>query len=121
MTRREFEKVVREAIEGLPAEFRDRISDIAVVIEDEPSGADLRGAGIRKGTLYGLFHGVPLKKQSHLNAPMLPDRIALYQGPLERDFRSGKELAEQIRKTVLHEVGHFFGLSERDLRKLGYG
>ncbi len=121
MTRREFEKLAKEAIESLPGEFKERVGDIALVIEDEPSRNDLRSVGIHRGTLYGLFHGVPLPESGVRDARMLPDRIALYQGPLERDFRNRRDLVEQIRRTVLHEVGHFFGLSEKDLRRLGYG
>jgi predicted Zn-dependent protease with MMP-like domain len=121
VTREEFEALAREALESLPPEFREKLKDLAFIIKDEPDKAELRAVGIRSGTLYGLFQGVPLPDTSFANARLLPDRIVLYQRPLERDFRTREGLAEQIRATVLHEVGHFFGFSEKDLRRLGYG
>jgi len=121
MTKAEFEQLVKETMDAMPAEFRDKIKDIALIVEDEPRKEDLKAAGARKGSLYGLFHGIALKDRGFLDVPTMPDRIVLYQNTLERDFRTREALAEQIRMTVLHEVGHFFGLSEKDLRKLGYG
>ncbi len=121
MTREEFEQLVQEVVAGLPPEFRERMGELAVLVKDEPDREELRSVRMRTGTLYGLFHGIPLPNSGILAARMMPDRIILYKNPLERDFRTREELAAQIRRTVLHEVGHFFGLSEKELRRLGYG
>lgn len=120
MTREEFEALAREALENLPEEFKKRLEDLAFIVKDEPDKAELRAVGMRSGTLYGLFQGIPLPQAGFMAVKGLPDRIVLYQRPLERDFRTREELAEQIRRTVLHEVGHYFGFSEKDLRRLGY-
>ena len=122
MTRREFEELAREALARLPAEFTRRIENVALMVKDEPDPGDLRGVSARTGTVYGLYCGTPLSERSlQSGPPVLPDRIILYRRALERDFPGRDELAGEIRRTVLHEVGHFFGLSERKLRKLGYG
>lgn len=120
MTRRAFEKLAHQALAGLPGQFRRRIENVALIIKDEPDRADLKTAGVRKGGLYGLYEGTPLTERVHDSEPVLPDCITLFQGPLERDFPAREALVEEIRRTVLHEVGHFFGLSERDLRRAGY-
>ena len=122
MTPGEFEALVRRVVEELPGEFRERMRGIAVVVGDEPSRAEKRAGGVRRGDeLFGLFQGAPVTEQSVGDLPGLPDRIVIFQGPLERAFPEGAELAAEIRTTILHEAGHYFGLDERALRKLGYG
>lgn len=121
MTREEFEALAREALESLPEEFKKKLGDLAFIVKDEPDKAELRAVGLRSGTLYGLFQGIPLPDAGFTAVRGQPDRIVLYQRPLERDFRTSESLAQQIRETVLHEVAHYFGFSEKDLRRLGYG
>lgn len=120
MKRGDFEQLVRAALEAIPAEFAGYLVNVAVVIEDEPSSALLRDLGMdpRRDTLYGLYEGTALPERPHDFAG-LPDRITIYAGPLLRDFR-GPALERQIRATIVHEIGHFFGLDEGLIRRLGY-
>lgn len=121
MTREEFEALVRRTVEDLPEDFRARIGGLAIVVRDEPSRAERRAARLRKGDdLFGLFQGEATTEQSLSDLPRLPDRIVIYRRPLERAFPESSELAAEIRKTILHELGHYFGLDERRIGKLGY-
>jgi predicted Zn-dependent protease with MMP-like domain len=105
-----FDDVVRSALDGLPPEIAAGLRNVAVVVEDEnPEDPEL----------YGLFEGVPLTEGGP-DAGDLPNRIAIYRVPLEADFPDRAELREEIRITVLHELGHYFGLDEDRLAELGY-
>ncbi len=105
-----FDEIVAAALDELPAGLADALRNIAVVIEDaNPDDPDL----------YGLFEGVPLTEGGP-GAGDLPSRIAIYRRPLEEDFADPDELREEIRVTVLHELGHYFGLDEARLDELGY-
>lgn len=105
-----FDDHVRAALDGLPAEIAAALDNVAVVVEREhPDDPDL----------YGLFDGVPLTEGPP--APgQLPSRITIYRRPLEEDFDEPTELEHEIRVTVLHELGHYFGLDEGRLAELGY-
>ena len=105
-----FDDVVRSALDALPPEIAAGLQNVAVVVEDE--NAD-------DPDLYGLFEGVPLTEGGP-DAGDLPNRIAIYRLPLEADFSDEDELREEIRITVLHELGHYFGLDEERLAELGY-
>jgi predicted Zn-dependent protease with MMP-like domain len=105
-----FEDVVRSALDELPPELAGGLRNVAVVVEEE--NAD-------DPDLYGLFEGVPLTEGGP-DAGDLPNRIAIYRVPLEADFADEQELREEIRITVLHELGHYFGLDEERLAELGY-
>jgi predicted Zn-dependent protease with MMP-like domain len=105
-----FEDVVRSALDELPPELAGGLRNVAVVVEAE--NAD-------DPDLYGLFEGVPLTEGGP-DAGDLPNRIAIYRVPLEADFADEQELREEIRITVLHELGHYFGLDEERLAELGY-
>jgi predicted Zn-dependent protease with MMP-like domain len=105
-----FEDVVRSALDELPPELAGGLRNVAVVVEEE--NAD-------DPDLYGLFEGVPLTEGGP-DAGDLPNRIAIYRVPLEADFADEQELREEIRITVLHELGHYFGLDEARLAELGY-
>jgi predicted Zn-dependent protease with MMP-like domain len=105
-----FEDVVRAALDELPAAIAAGLENVAVVVEQE--NAD-------DPDLYGLFEGVPLTEAGPA-AGDLPSRIAIYRRPLEEDFSNEAELREEIRVTVLHELGHYFGLDEDRLAELGY-
>ena|SRR3990167_8531303 len=105
-SRRRFERLVRRALATLPEEFRSRLENMVVVIEDEPP-KNMRGT-------LGLYEGVPLTERS-LEAINLPDRITLFRRPIERACRTEKDIEAEVRLTVLHEVGHYFGLEESQL------
>jgi predicted Zn-dependent protease with MMP-like domain len=105
-----FEETVGEALDSLPPEIAGALRNVAVVVEEE--NAD-------DPDLYGLYEGTPLPDRGDM-AGALPDRIAIYRRPLEADFRDPKELRQEIRLTVLHELGHHFGLDEGRLAELGY-
>jgi predicted Zn-dependent protease with MMP-like domain len=116
-----FESLVAEAVEGLPAEFAEKLDNVEFVVEDEPSAQDYEGRSLRPGSLLlGLYHGVPLTKRSSFGINPLPDRITLYQRSIERVCRTPREIIEQVRRTVLHEIAHHFGISEQRLKELGY-
>lgn len=117
--REKFDRLVREAYLDIPAAFRRRIENVAIVVEEEPTAEDLHRAGCPRGsTLLGLYHGIPLTHRTSSYGMVLPDRISLYRGPIERAARSEDELRHVIRETLWHEVGHYFGLSERQVREM---
>jgi predicted Zn-dependent protease with MMP-like domain len=117
----EFEEVVQEAIESIPEGFNRYLQDIAVDIEDMPDEPTCRELRLRDPrSLLGLYRGTPLTKRHVEDSGRFPERIIIYQGNLQRMCRSKREMVDQIRRTVLHEVGHHFGLSERQLRELGF-
>ena len=105
-----FEDHVRRSLDALPPQLAQKLENVAVVVEEEnPDDPDL----------YGLFEGVPLTEGGP-DAGDLPSRIAIYRFPLQADFPDERELREEIRVTVLHELGHYFGLDEDRLAELGY-
>ena len=110
------------ALDSLPVQFRRRLHNIVVVVEERPQPSQLRAMGLdpREDMLYGLYEGVPLSERSTFDLPSLPDKITIFAEPLLRDFRDPDELREQIRITVLHEIAHFFGMDEDDIEDLGY-
>lgn len=116
MHREEFEKVVEEALEQLPDEFTRNLDNIDIAIEDLPSGQRANS----KMILLGLYQGVPLEKRSHYYAGVLPDKITLFQRNIEAVCKTRDEMIEQIKRTLLHEIGHYFGISDKRLRELGY-
>jgi predicted Zn-dependent protease with MMP-like domain len=122
VTREEFEELVREALDDLPAEFAERLDNVEVVIEDEPEPELLRSMGMdpRRQTLFGLYQGVPLHLRGDSYGGILPDKITIFYGPLLRVCRTPERIRQQVRKTVIHEVGHFFGLTDKAIRDLGY-
>ena len=117
MSRDEFEKVVARALDGLPPEIAQRLENLAVVVEDEPSDEEIEDAGLdpETETLFGLYQGVALTERSAGASGMLPDRIVIYRIPLLDECGDRAELIREIQDTVVHEIGHFFGLDEQDL------
>jgi predicted Zn-dependent protease with MMP-like domain len=116
MTREHFVKVVEEALDSLPQEFRSHIRNVAVLIEDMPPNQPSPQPGQQRGLLLGLFHGVPTTKKSIFALPTGPDYVLLYQKNIEAVCSSEAEVREQIRLTVIHELGHYFGMDENQLR-----
>ena len=113
-----FEVIVAEALESLPDEFARYMANVEVQIESRPTREHRRTLGLKPWqTLYGLYQGVPLTERAG-GAPFLPDMITIFQEPLERDFPSRAALRAQVRRTVLHEIAHFFGISDARLHEL---
>ena len=107
----DFERCAEEAIDSLPRELREAMSNLAIVVEGEPPD------GL---PLLGLYQGVPLTRRTSAYAATPPDKISIYRGPLERRFGADPErLCERIRHVVLHEIAHHFGISDDRLRELG--
>ncbi|HUF18773.1 MAG TPA: metallopeptidase family protein [Thermoanaerobaculia bacterium] len=115
MSDAEFEKLVEEALAQLPDEFRLQMENIAIVIEEEPEDDDLDEVDIGDDELLGIFRGIPLTEQSFSALPALPNQIAIFRGPILRICRSRREAVREIRETVIHELGHFFGLSDDEM------
>jgi predicted Zn-dependent protease with MMP-like domain len=117
-----FEVLVRQALDEIPSAFVPFLANVVIEVEDLPSQSDCESVGLTdRRALLGLYHGVPLTDRSVEEHARLPDRITIYQRNIERVARTRRQLVDQIRKTVLHEVGHHFGLDEDDLDELGYG
>jgi predicted Zn-dependent protease with MMP-like domain len=122
MRRREFEGIVLEALEELPSPFREALQNIDIQVRWRPTLGELRRARLRRGhTLFGLYLGVPLPKRGHHYSMTVPDTIVIYQQAHERYCRNEAEIAEQARKTLLHEIGHYMGIDEDRLQELGVG
>ncbi len=118
MGREDFERVVIEALDNLPDDLARAIENVAVTVEDEPSDDDIRSTGLDPDhdTLLGLYQGVPLPERGPSSyGPDLPDRIVVYRLPLLDACRNRRELLREIRDTVIHELGHYFGLPEEEL------
>jgi predicted Zn-dependent protease with MMP-like domain len=121
MDRRRFARLVTEVVNALPDEFAARLVNVEVVVEDEPSRAQLRSVGLdsRADTLFGLYEGVPLAERS-ADLPVLPDRISIFYRPIVESCDSEAEIRAEIRTTIVHEVAHFFGIDDEDLESWGY-
>ena len=111
-----FARLVSRAIDELPAEFRERMRNIEIVVDDEATPEQRREGG----ELLGLYEGVPLTDRGAME-PYLPDRISIFRGPIERMTSSPRRQAEIVRDTVVHEIAHHFGISDERLRELGLG
>ncbi len=111
-----FESLVAEALDGLPREFAEAVENVMVTVEEEPREEDLRALGLdpEEDTLFGLYHGVSLPERG-LDYISLPDRIVIYRRPILEACDSPGEIVDEIRQTVLHELGHYFGLTEEDM------
>lgn len=119
LSRRAFEELVREALDLLPEPIREALDNVAIVVEREPRVRHRRVAGVRVGTLFGLYEGVPLPARTSGYGMVAPDVITLFQGPLCRAARDRTELMRLVRETVLHELAHHFGIDDHRLQELG--
>lgn len=119
MTRDEFDKLVAEAVRSIPKRFRDAMQNIAIVVEDEPALDTLEEVGIEPpDTLLGLYQGTPLTERQWAHGNVLPDKITLYQWPIEDESENEDDLVVAIGETLIHEVGHYFGLSEEEIEEI---
>ena len=118
MNRAAFEEVVRQALDDLPEEFAERLDNVAVVVEDEPDPEDLVAMGLDpeddRDELFGLYQGTPLIERDSGYAD-LPDRVVIYRGPILRSCDTRREVLDEIRDTVVHELGHHFGLDDDEM------
>jgi predicted Zn-dependent protease with MMP-like domain len=121
MHRKDFKRIVTEVLATLPQEFAARLVGVEVVVEDEPTDAQIRNAGLDPeiDTLFGLYEGVPLPERGHDHAA-LPDKISIFYLPIVEACESPAEIRDEIRTTILHEVAHFFGIGDEDLDEWGY-
>ncbi|HKZ50357.1 MAG TPA: metallopeptidase family protein [Dehalococcoidia bacterium] len=121
MRRPLFRRLVRQTFADLPPDIRRLLANVAIVIKWQPSPADLRQTGLGPGeTLFGLYQGTPLPQRSSYDLA-LPDRIVLYQEPLERTCHDRDTLREEVRRTLLHEIAHYLGIEEERLEEMGLG
>ena len=119
MTRAAFERLVAEAILLIPKRFRAEMKNLAIVVEDEPSAELLEELEIEPpDSLFGLYQGTPLPERSWPYGNHLPDRITLFQKPIEQDCEDEDDICAVIGETLIHEVGHYFGLSEEEIEEI---
>ena len=122
MTRRQFEALVERALRRLPKKFKDKLANIAVVVEAWADDGTLAEMGIEPpDTLYGLYRGVDLTNRDSNYGNVLPDTVTIYQGPIEEDCADEEEMAELVRDTVIHEIGHYFGLDDETMERIEDG
>ena len=114
-----FEKLVERAIETLPGEFRDRMENVVIAVQDYADAALLAKARVkRREALLGLYEGVPLTKRSTRYGLVVPDRISIFQKPIESLCNNDDEIAAEVQKVVIHELAHHFGISDARLREI---
>ena len=122
LTTHEFRRLVAQALREIPPELAAYLDNVAVDVEPMPDADTCRSLELDDPTeLMGFYQGTPLTERGLPESGDLPDRIIIYQRNFERDAHSRREIVEEIRTTVLHEIGHHFGLDEEDLDDLGYG
>ncbi len=121
VTRKRFQSIVAEALDAIPPAFTAYLDNVAVVVEDEPDTETLLDLGLDPNcdSLYGLYQGTPIGERAVVH-DALPDRIVIYYRPLAEDFTDEYHLRKEIRRTVVHEVGHFFGFDDDRLQEMGY-
>lgn len=118
MTLEEFDQEVTKVLEELPEEFKKQLDNVDVLVEIWPSEDDLRSILAHPGTtLFGLYKGIPKTKRGSAYTAVLPDKITIYAGPILSFSKSREDAKNQIKDTVLHEIGHYFGMSEESIRK----
>jgi predicted Zn-dependent protease with MMP-like domain len=119
MTRQEFRAHVDQALAMIPDRFREAMQNIAIVVEDEPSPQMLREMDLEPpDTLLGLYQGTPLTERQWSHGNALPDKITLYQGPIEDASSDNDDVVVAIAETLIHEIGHYFGLSEEEIEDI---
>lgn len=121
MERSEFETLVAEAVNSLPSEFMERLDNVDVVVETRPTRAQLTRADLPPGaSLFGLYEGIPLTRRTSHYGMVLPDKITIFQEPIEAHFHTPAAIRHQVQRTVVHEIAHHFGISDQRLQELGW-
>jgi predicted Zn-dependent protease with MMP-like domain len=119
MTRERFTQLVEAALDQIPRRFRREMKNVAVIVEDEPSAHVLAEMEIEPpDSLFGLYHGTPLPERSWAYGNTLPDRISIYQRPIEESCEDDEEIRDCVAETVIHEFGHYFGMSEDEIEAI---
>jgi predicted Zn-dependent protease with MMP-like domain len=119
MTRERFTALVEEALRDIPRRFRDAMKNVAVIVEDEPSQELLDDLEMEPGdTLFGLYQGTPLTERDSSYGNALPDRISIYQLTIEEAYEDDEDIRQCVAETVIHEFGHYFGLSEDEIQAI---
>jgi predicted Zn-dependent protease with MMP-like domain len=119
VTRDRFLALVREALADIPAEFRNALDNIAIVVEDEPTLEQLHEVDLEPpDTLLGLYEGTPLPERAWAHGNVLPDKVTLFQGPIEDASEDEDDVGVAIGETLIHEIGHYFGLSEEEIEEI---
>ncbi|MFA6001072.1 MAG: metallopeptidase family protein [Thermoleophilia bacterium] len=119
MDRKHFEELVEQALVSLPPEFAERLDNVSIVVQDLASPAQLRKVNLKDPHhLLGLYEGIPLTRRPDAYAGALPDQISIFRIPIEEMSHSDEEIKAQVRNTVMHELGHYFGMSEKELRDI---
>ena len=119
LTREAFTRLVEEALTEIPRRFREAMTNVAVVVEDEPSPQTLAELEMEPGeSLFGLYQGTPLPERSWTHGNALPDRISIYQRPIEEAAEDHEDIIVCVAETVIHEFGHYFGLSEEEIEAI---
>jgi predicted Zn-dependent protease with MMP-like domain len=123
MEKEKFDMLVEKAFENLPSQFKSRLDNIHVIVEDLPDDMVLASAHVRnKYGLLGLYSGVPYGRRGvdYGVYPVLPDRIILFKENIERTCRNDEEIEERVEEVLIHEVAHYFGMTDEEIRKAGY-
>lgn len=119
MEKDEFELLVVQAVDNLPEELRTRLENVAIVVDDWPTKYQLNKAGLRQGqTLLGLYQGVPLTKRGVHYGMVQPDKITIFQKPIEIKCKNSDSIVQEIQRVVWHEIAHHFGIGETRLRQI---
>src|SRR5688500_7149345 len=119
MTRERFTELVEEALREIPGSFRTAMKNVAVIVEDEPPAHILEEMEIEPpDSLFGLYQGTPLPERGWTYGNTLPDRISIYQGPIEDACEDDEEIRDCVAETVIHEFGHYFGMSEDEIEEI---
>lgn len=121
VTEDEFEDLVVSALDTLPEDLLELMNNIEVTVDRFPTRSQMQRAGVRRGTLLGLYEGIPLTQRTSAYSLVVPDKITIFQRPIEQICATQEEIVGQVRKTVIHEVAHHFGIGEQRLRELGWG
>ena len=119
MTREAFTRLVEEALTEIPRRFRREMKNVAVVVEDEPPPHVLEELEVEEDdSLFGLYQGTPLPERGWAHGNNLPDRISIYQGPIEDACETEDDIRDCVAETVIHEFGHYFGMSEEEIEEI---
>ena len=119
LNRTEFEKIVNDGIKAIPEKFLRKLENVAIIIEDEPTSAQKKKLNIRPNwTLFGLYEGVPQLERGANYSAVLPDKITIFQNPIEEEARDEKDVEEVVKNTVWHEIAHHFGMDEARVRQV---
>jgi predicted Zn-dependent protease with MMP-like domain len=119
MNRERFEQLVAMAVEALPQEFTNRLENIVVVVENRPTSSQLSKTQLKKGrTLLGLYEGVPITERGRHYSLVAPDKVTIFQKPIESKCRNDAEIADEIQKVVQHEIAHHFGIGDARLTQM---